>query len=653
VPLPLYQPSDADSLGFKEDTRVVAIHTSKSLDAPITESGQIENAPVLQLFNNNVVSRTEGTTTRSHDAAATKDISPKAIAARNELAKLIPPRGDLITIRNLVSHWWAAWVYLFPELRDNCKSSLVGDDDVFQIPESPGEVAKFLICHLMSIEQLPADFNYASLEMPFDVQEYTDRCIAAIDLYVINDEDLSGTLPGLEAMALLSKWYGNLGRPRKAWLLNKRAIGLGQLAGLHISTAREPHPNDKLYNRRLKLWTALGLNDRFLCLILGLPSGIPDKFFRPQVERRLKMETSHMDIYCLRLCLVLGPMIDRNQDDPANMSIAETLRLDQELEAQALAMPEHFWKPQIPDTRLSIFEVMERLVLPFIYHFMRATLHLPFMLKSHSDRRYRYSQETALDSARNALLAYNKLRSWDLMNPFICRMIDFQAFSMAMLLIINILGYSEDAPNHSSEQDEQDWALVDQTTEVLRHAAAEPAGTVAAQSLLIIEGLSTNVGDVDPRMLCKVTVPYFGVITVSPGKKQFKGRSDRPTPNGMPGGSWNSAAPSQASKNSANPSSGQPSPFQLYTPPQSNPSECNGAISSSSSSYTNYTPPLLDDSRVQLENIFSLPNAGLMDPNAFTGFDANNQNMCLWPNINLDLDLDQGWNLDWTNGAMM
>ncbi|OKL55860.1 hypothetical protein UA08_08882 [Talaromyces atroroseus] len=623
--------------------------TSKSLDAPITENDHIESAPVLQLFNNNVVSRTEGATSRSQDAAAIKDISPKAIAARNELAKLIPPRGDLIRIRNLVSHWWSAWIYFFPELRNSCTSSLVGNNNIFEIPDSPGEVAKFLICHLMSIEQLPVDFDFASLEVPFDVQEYTDRCITAIDHFIINDEDLSSTLPGLEAMALLSKWYSNLGRPRKAWLMNRRAIELGQLAGLHISTAREPHPNDKLYYRRLKLWTILGLNDRFLCLILGLPSGIADKYFRPQVERRLKMETSHLDTYCLRLCLILGPMIDRNQDDPADMSIDETLRLEQELETQAGAMPERFWNSQIPDSKLSMYEVTERLVLPFIYHFTRATLHLPFMLKSHSDPRYRYSQETALKSARNALLSYNKLRSWDLMNPFICRMIDFQVFSMAMLIIINILGYSQESPNYSPEQDERDWALVDQTTEVLRHAASEPAGTVAAQSLIIIEGLSTNVGNIDPTMSCKVSVPYFGVITVSPGKKRFKGRSDRPTPNSVPGG----PTLNPVSNNNPNPSSAQPSPFQIYTPPLSNTSESNGTISSSSSSYTNYTPPLLDDSRVHLENIFSLPNAGMMDQNIFTGFGADSQNLGLWSNMNLDLDLDQGWNLDWTNGAMM
>lgn len=636
-----------------QETKEGVVHHNKSFDAPITDSHDMENAPVLQMFNNNVITRTEGTGSRIQDAAATKDISHKAIAARNELAKLIPPRGDLVRIRNLVLHWWSAWVHLFPEIREQAKSSLLGNDDIFAIPESPGEVAKFLICHLMCVEQLPTDFDYASLEMPFDVQEYTDRCISAIERLVINDEDLSSTLPGLEAMALLSKWYGNLGRPRKAWLMNRRAIELAQLAGLHISTAKEPHSNDKLYDRRLKLWTVIALNDRFLCLILGLPSAISDKYFRPQAERRLKMENNNLESYFLRLCLVMGPMIDRNQDDPADMSIAETLRLEQELENQARAMPEDLWKPSAHDKELSIFEQMERLVLPFMYHFMRATLHLPFMLKSNVNRQYRYNHESALESARDCLIAYNKLRSWDRMNPFICRMIDFQAFSMTMLIVINIMGYSDEAPNHSPEQDELDWALVDATIAVLRHAASEPAGTVAAQSLIILEGISKNANsiDADSPISCKVSVPYFGVITVSGGKKRVKGRSNQPTPSTTTTGCGENFG--QMSNRNKNFNSGQPSPYQLYTPPQSIPGDYNGTTSSSSSSYANYTPPLHDDSRIQLENIFTLPNAGIMDSTAYTGFSANDDELGLWPNMNLDLDLDQGWNLDWTNGTLL
>ncbi|KAF3402351.1 putative transcription factor gsfR1 [Talaromyces pinophilus] len=652
--------------------------------APISESHQIENAPVLQILNNNIISRTEGTATRNQNIAATQAISPKAIAARNELVKLIPPRADLLRIRDMAASWWSVWFHMFPELLDEDKSILVGERDYFEAPSSPGDVAKFILCHLMCIDQLPAGFDYNSLEMPIVPSEYADRCVNAIDRLIINDEDLCGTLPSLEAILLLSKWYTNIGRPRKAWLMTRRGVELAQLAGLHISTAKEPHPDDKLYDRRLKLWTMLGLNDRFLCMILGLPYAVQERLYRPQVERRLKTEPRNMETYCLQLSLVMGPIIDRNQEDPAKMSIAETLKLEQDMQDHARSMPDHFWQQQVPDKKMSIDEATERLLLPFLFHYMRATLHLPFMLQCHGDRRYQFSREAALESSRNALLAYNMLRSADMMSPYICRLIDFQAFSAAMLIVINVIGYSEDAPNYSPEQDEKDWAIVDATTEVLRHAAMEPAGTVAQQSLLILDGLSKNMEtECSAAVSCKVSVPYFGSVTVIPGSKAFKIRNrssaanqqhqqQQPTPSSTSFSHQSSSIKGSASE--------QPSPFQLYTPPQSNIDFSNCSVSNCpdqqhNPSLNNPVPSSShiwdDSSRVQLENIRSLPNVGMIpnagmsmvnhnnNPDQFAGgfmgggFLGNNEDLSLWSNIPLDLDLDQGWNLDWTSGVAM
>jgi hypothetical protein len=621
------------------------------MDAPISESQHSEHAPVLQLFNNNIVSRTEVTCSCPEDpdsSTRAEDLTPKANAVRTQLLKLVPCRSDMLKIRNAVTFWWAAWHYMFPEILDGYRSGLIGDDDFFDIPSSPGELAKFLICWLMSIEQLPQDFDYAGLQNPFNPQEYTEKVITDISRLVIYDEDLASTLPGLEAMVLMSKWYTNLGRPRKAWLLNRRAIELGQLSGLHISTRKDPRPDDVLYDRRLKLWAFIGLNDRFLGLLFGLPYAIHENSFRPQVERRLRTEKPTLETFVLRVSLIMAPMIDRNMDDPDNMSLAVTLKLEQELETQLRAMPERFWAQQ-PNIKYSTIEEQnDNLIAPFMYHFLRMILHLPFMLKSYGDRRYQYSQDTALESARCALHAYRELRSWEGMNPYICRVIDFQAFNAAMLLVINLVGYAEDAPNHSQEQDEKDWSLVETTIQVLRKAAAHPTGTVAAQSVNILQGISqsiANMEDVDTQMKCKVTVPYFGVITVSPGKKKMKSRN-RFNPNQLTPS--NSSGYYSQTSHSA-PSSEQASPFQIYTPPQSTSSD------QPSSTANNWASSsiLVDDPRVQLENMVAFPNTGIMDQNVFTGFTMGNDNLGAWSNLNLDLDLDQGWNLNWSDTGVL
>jgi hypothetical protein len=319
------------------------------------------------------------------------------------------------------------------------------------------------------------------------------------------------------------------------------------------------------------------------------------------------------------------------------MSLAATLKIEQDLELQARALPDEFW--ELPGPDCSPEESNDRLMIHFLHHFIRALIHLPFMLKSHNDRRYRYSHDAALESARTTLLSFNSLRPSSGISPYICRVIDFQVFTVAMLLIIHLLGYSEDSASHSQTQDDKDWALVDATTEVLREAALEPAGTVALQSLHILDSITKSVPNFDSQngadMTCKITVPYFGVVTVSPGKKMFSARQKRSQcrPTRHPGLSQTSSE--------------QTSPGQLYTPPQSNPSDFS-AMGSDRASSTTYTPPFMDDSRIQLENMVAFPNTGLVDPTLFTGF-MDDQNLGMWSNLNLDLDLDQGWNLNWTD----
>lgn len=647
----------------REQTAIPPVNT-KPVDVLHTGAQQIENAPFLQLFNNNIVSRTEGTASRGEDAAATKEISPKAISARAQLLTLVPPRSDLLQICNAASHWWDAWHHMFPEISEKCRSNL-STGTICDVPQnSPGDIAKFLICILTSIEQLPLTFNFAGLENPFDPTEYTERCVAEINRLVIYDDDLSCTLPGLETIVLMAKWNVNLGRPRKAWMLNRRAVELGQLSGLHISTAKEPHPNDTLYTRRLKLWTLIGLNERFIGLILGLPYAIQESSFRPQVERRIRTETPTLDSYVLGLSLIMGPLVDRNQQDPANMSLAATLQLDQDLENYTRSMPRRFWEKPKPGEQYDPVEMNDRLVAPFFHHFIRALLHLPFMLNCHGDRKYQYSHNAGLESTRNTLLAFNEFRSWDEMNPFICRVLDFQAFTAAMLLMLYLMAYSDDEPGHSQELDDKDWALVDATTEVLRKVAAERSGTVAAQSLNILDKLF-GLCEHGPQMSCKVSVPYFGVITLSPGKKPCKHRTlqcgGRLAPpnslagvNGKGSGSRGGQIPSLTTATSSN----QTSPFLPYTPPLSNPSDPNSTVYSdqvpSSSSSTYWIPPVVDESsRIHLETITAFPNRGMVDQNTFTGFTMDDKNLGIWSNLNLDLNLDQGWNFDWSEDPVL
>ncbi|KAJ5091654.1 hypothetical protein NUU61_006524 [Penicillium alfredii] len=605
-------------------------------------SDQIRSAPVLQLFDNYLVSRREDPSDNDKFAGV-KDMSPKAQAVRAELVALLPPLEDISTLIS-ASDRWHVWQSSCPELGDRCLHMLA---EPSQSPVAPAEIAKALVCLCISVVQAPSDFDFDTLKEPFDTAEFVDRCTAAIDRLVVRDDDLAATLPGIETQMLLSKFHLNEGRMRKAWLVNRRAIEFAHLAGMHLST-KTPRPSDSLYERRLRTWCSLGSSDRSLSLILGLPYGIADAFILPQIEQRLSLDLSAPEQYMLRIGIITGHMIDRNQN-PSEMSLPTTLRLDQELQDAWNAMPGHLRssKPEVNEERAHFYE---RIPLQFMFKLLRAFLHLPFMLKSPSDSRFRYCHASALESAREGLALYMIIRSS--IKPYLCKMIDFLAFTLGMLIILHLFGYSEESPDYNQEQDERDWELVGKVVEVLRRAATEPGGSVAAESANILGTMFDArlcKKDWSLSTSCKITIPYFGTITVGAGTKYSKAPANKPKDHA-------SDVPTPPATNTTpSSSSSKPSPHQLYTPPMSDLDGAATASAESVSGSSTLAPNFGDvgytnETWTQREDGSTNPFVGL-EVNAFSGlFDDFGQYM--WPNLNVDLGLDQGWNLNWSEDGV-
>jgi hypothetical protein len=573
----------------------------------------------MQLFDNYLVSRREDPTINDQFMGA-KDVSPKARAVRAELLSLLPCQQDIRKIVEEGSKLWCMWEENFPELLNAFEAKSYSESLV-----APAEIAKGLVCLSISVLQSPPDFDFNTLRVPIDPQVFAARCCAAVDRLIVRDDDYAATLPGMECQMLLSKYHLNEGRLRKAWLVVRRAIEFAHLAGMHLST-RTPRPADTLFDRRLKLWCAITNADRSLSLILGLPYGVADAFFKPQAELRLSGDIPAAEQYILRIGIISGHMIDRNQN-PSEMCLESTLRLDKELMDAWEAMPRSLSASEPgPDEVLEDFH--DRIPLHFMPKVYRALLHLPFMLKYPHDPRFSFCHRTAIQSTREGLALYKVLRT--IARSYLCKIFDFLAFIMGMLLIVHLHGYSEDSPDHSKEQDDKDWELVRDVVSILRQAAAESGGSVAAESANILGAIfDTRAQKENWNSLatCKVTVPYFGTITVGAGTNLLRPKSK----------DQNVGVPSPAV--ATNPSKRTAS--QLFTPPMSDPE---------ASSINADTINDKNDGGGTLGADFStqplVPGDEFGTNNLFTGlFDDFGQYM--WPNPNVDLGLDHGWNLNW------
>ncbi|KGO69494.1 Transcription factor, fungi [Penicillium italicum] len=600
-------------------------------------SDQICNAPILQLFDNYLVSRQENPS-NDDKFAGVQDMSPKAEAVRAELISLLPPAEDINKIINASFHWFV-WHDHLPELFDQQADRLVFNENRRDNLVAPAEVAKVLMCLCISATHAPSRFDFGTLSMPFEPQKFSDQCIEMVDRLIVRDDNFAATLPGIECQMLLHRLHLTDGRLRKGWLVIRRAIEFAHLAGMHLST-KIPRPGDSFYERRLKIWCFLATSDRFLSLILGLPYGISDQYFLPQMKQRLDSNLSAPEEYVLRIGSITGHMVDRNQD-PSKMTLAATLRLDQELQDSWESMPSHFQAAE-PCHDEKWGHYVERVPLQFMLKLLRALLHLPLMLQSPHEPQFRPCHAIAIQSAREGLVLYKVLRST--IKPYLCKMIDFMAFTLCLLLIIHLQGYSDEDPDHIKERDEQDWDMVKKIIEILRQAATEPGGSVAAESANVL-GAIYDSKDFKPDWSsissCKITVPYFGTITVGAGTKFSKGRpkskEQTPVVSGTTG--------------TEDPCPGQ-CPSQLYTPPMSDP-ESAPTTNTNALDGASLTPVMApghpDESWLSRGETVTNPYVGL-EFNAFSGlFDDFGQYM--WPNHSVDLGLDQGWNLNWSDGV--
>lgn len=79
------------------------------------------------------------------------------------------------------------------------------------------------------------------------------------------------------------------------------------------------------------------------------------------------------------------------------------------------------------------------------------------MLKASQDRRYNYNRTAALESARETSLLYQVFRPALGFQSLICKLVDFQAFTAAMLLVLNVLGSPTSNSQRNKEDDSRDW----------------------------------------------------------------------------------------------------------------------------------------------------------------------------------------------------
>lgn len=141
-------------------------------------------------------------------------------------------------------------------------------------------------------------------------------------------------------------------------------------------------------------------------------------------------------------------------------------------------------------------------------------LHLPFMLRAATERRYDYSAFMCLKASREMIWRYLALRKAD--TKFCCKVVDFGALTATVALFLGIL-----QPNHvgDSGETDRDRALISAVLKSMEELGENSGDVVCAQGAKIIKTLldvdpSSSSSDAISNGNLRLAIPYFGTISI-------------------------------------------------------------------------------------------------------------------------------------------
>ncbi|KAH6683183.1 hypothetical protein B0J14DRAFT_613124 [Halenospora varia] len=393
-------------------------------------------------------------------------------------------------------------------------------------------------------------------------------------------------MEGLECLTLQGVYHINAGSPRRAWLTFRRAMNVAQFMGINRRTTDVP--GGKI------MWYQIVQADRYLALLLGLPVGSKDEVFGPEDT----FETPGIDkdlLFSRKLCEISGRIMDRNQAENTH-AYATTQDIDEQLEQLSKEMPPSWW--EIPEyfaedrTKEAAIQ-FDRIMIQIWYFQLESLLHLPFMLRAATERRYDYSKFSCLRASRQMMYRYLAMQGAP-NKSFCCKVVDFGALTATITVLLVQL-----EPPHASEtpemrdQRESDRGLVNTMLGSLEEKSSQGKEVIATQSVNVIKSLLA-VDSPSGRAAgnLKLTIPYFGTISIIRPPPMKPGQS----PDVLPGQSKQSITVEHSFMHA-----GATQPSASYaTPPMQTPDTSNNfpMVSFTSSHF----PPWMQDQQQPVQD---------------------------------------------------
>lgn len=487
------------NINTPSEVNEVLHRSSLVVDRPEEELGSA-GAPLVRLLDNPALGTTfhpsqdektgRGLDEHRQGSCHLRQDSPENIAAVRDLCSYLPTEAELNDIFDNHSSWW-------PLYRETL--GLVWGD------EAGTSLRLFAMQALTARHPSLLGILLTSLAISTgDLQRY----LPAVERRIVNVDEYAGCEYGLGCLMALGLCYISSLQPRRAWTIYRRANTLLQLNGLHVRRKSENH--------ELLFWQLFHA-DRWVSLMIGLPYCISDKFCNTTIP---SINTISTGTWLYRqLGLLTGQVIDclQNVKGP---TLAAVLQIEEEMDEIKAQLPSGYLDlseirncPDLADKYTRLYRLVH-------FHQLRAHVHLPFLLRSATQERYKFTRESCTNDSRLLLEAFLEIFDTDPSVAAYGTVLNFTAFVAAVILLMGVTCYRDskaiETPSTRSQID-TDWRILYRVLDAIKHGGAtRAAGLICRKCYTALEQLvssahSTNENEPPKR----VVLPYFGTLIIS------------------------------------------------------------------------------------------------------------------------------------------
>lgn len=175
---------------------------------------------------------------------------------RQRLVAMLPCQADVDRLAELSSGWWLIRRHMMPYLLTMPDQEYRKQFDVSTVSGShPVAITRLLLCVALCVQQLPPDVDLHKLQTAIPLRDLEYKITTFITTSVTSDDELIGSLEGIECLILQGIYQVNAGNLRRSWLAFRKAIDVAQLIGLHrIALKTSQDSPDAMEARRHYMW---------------------------------------------------------------------------------------------------------------------------------------------------------------------------------------------------------------------------------------------------------------------------------------------------------------------------------------------------------------------------------------------------------------